>query len=81
MQNEIYWEKKLIGKKMKKKNLNKKLEKNMELTTKEKAKLSAPRNEMVRLSIEEGLFSNGGFHKDKKKAMKQGKVKHKKKFI
>lgn len=62
-----------------KKKIKEKLAKDIPLTDKEKAKLSAPRNEMVRKISEQGGQNGAGAHKDKRWEEKYGKEKHRKK--
>lgn len=62
----------------KKKSKEKKL-KGIELTAKEQAELSAPRNPIIRAEVESGGRTSAGAHKDKKFEEKNGKEKHKKK--
>lgn len=63
----------------KKNKIKEKLEKEVPLTEKEKAKLAAPRNEIVRKLAEQGGHNGAGVHKDKRWEAKYGKSKHKKK--
>lgn len=60
----------------KKKSMMKKIQ-GKALTSKETAAALKPRNEFVRASIEDGLFSGCGAHKNKKREAKLGKGKHK----
>ncbi len=63
---------------LKKKSTTKKL-KGIELTAKEQAEFSAPRNPIIRAEVENGGRSSAGAHKDKRLEEKNGKEKHKKK--
>lgn len=67
-------------KKMTKKNkIKEKLKKNVPLSERELAKLSAPRNEVVRQINAQGGQTGAGTHKDKRWDAKYGKEKHKRK--
>lgn len=63
----------------KNKKTKEKLNKGIPLTEKEKARLSAPRNEIVRKLSEQGGQNGAGLHKDKRWESKYGKEKYKKK--